>query len=88
LEFHHPDPKAKEYNISDRMTTFEDIQGELDKCHLLCATCHREVHEGLHPSYLVLEGEFEVDFDLPEGDLSYTEELELEAVLEQAENSP
>jgi hypothetical protein len=88
LEFHHSDPATKEFNISDRITTFEDIQAELDKCHLLCANCHREVHDGLHPGYLVHEGDSfwsgtEV-LEIPGDDLSYTEELELEAVLEQA----
>lgn len=91
LEFHHPDPMTKEFNISDRVTTFEDIQAELDKCHLLCANCHREVHDGLHPGYLVREGESFWNgpeaIELPGDDLSYTEELELEAVLEQAEQA-
>lgn len=91
LEFHHPDPMVKEYNISDRMTTFEDIQGELDKCHLLCSNCHREVHDGLHPGYLVREGDTfwggPEELEVAEDDLSYTEELELKAVLEQVEQS-
>jgi hypothetical protein len=88
LEFHHPNPSTKEFNISDRVTTFEDIQAELDKCALLCANCHREVHEGLHPSYLVLDGDlYGVDLEIPDDGLSYTEELELEAVLEQVEQA-
>lgn len=88
LEFHHPNPAVKEFNISDRVTTFEDIQAELDKCHLLCANCHREVHEGLHPSYLVLDGDFPGAYlDVPDDGLSYTEEMELEAVLGLAEQA-
>ena len=84
LEFHHPDPMNKEFNISDRIISFEVIQAELDKCHLLCANCHREVHDGLHPGYLVIDGSsFEVDIvDLDDG-VSYTDELELEDILEQ-----
>jgi hypothetical protein len=91
LEFHHLDPMTKEFNISDRVTTFEDIQAELDKCHLLCANCHREVHDGLHPGYLAREGDsFWVGSEVPEipgDDLSYTEELELEAVIGLAEQA-
>lgn len=88
LEFHHPNPIDKEFNISDRISSFEAIQSELDKCHLLCANCHREVHDGLHPGYLVLEGDsLGIDFELPDDGLSYTEELELEEVLESAEQS-
>jgi len=52
FDFHHVDPWAKDFAISQRMTSFRAIQKELDKCVLLCATCHREVHDGLHPGYL------------------------------------
>lgn len=85
LEFHHPDPLNKEFNISDRITSFGVIQAELDKCHILCANCHREVHDGLHPGYLVIDGSsFEVGtVELDDG-VSYTDELELEDILEQA----
>ncbi len=52
-DFHHTDPTTKDFNISARMTSFEAIRAELHKCVLLCARCHREVHDGLHPAYLV-----------------------------------
>lgn len=52
MDFHHVDPWAKDFTISQRMTSFRAIRRELDKCVLLCATCHREVHDGLHPTYL------------------------------------
>lgn len=52
LEFHHLDPLEKDFSISSRMTSWKAIVKELDKCVLLCANCHREVHDGLHPSYL------------------------------------
>jgi hypothetical protein len=55
FDFHHVDPWAKDFAISQRMTSFRAIQRELDKCVLLCATCHREVHDGLHPRYLAPE---------------------------------
>ena len=90
LEFHHPDPMTKEFNISDRITSFEAIRAELDKCHLLCANCHREVHDGLHPSYLVIDGSsFEGDQGgLEDEGFSYIEELELKEILEGVEREP
>lgn len=45
LEFHHRDPKQKDFNIGNNRTAFtEYIKNELDKCDLLCANCHRTVH--------------------------------------------
>ena len=52
LDFHHLDPSKKENNL----TTFFHLNrpknnilhpktiAELDKCVLLCANCHRELH--------------------------------------------
>jgi len=47
LEFHHIDPIKKEFTLSQvRLCKMTDkIKEELDKCLLLCANCHREVHE-------------------------------------------
>ena len=47
LEFHHIDPKQKDFTISHlRSTNFNSVvKKELDKCSLLCANCHREEHE-------------------------------------------
>lgn len=54
LEFHHIDPKGKEYKISELSTHKEDtIIKELEKCILVCANCHREIHYGLHPEYII-----------------------------------
>lgn len=46
LEFHHLDPSQKEFSLSHRGLTrsWEKIQIELDKCVLVCANCHREIH--------------------------------------------
>jgi 5-methylcytosine-specific restriction endonuclease McrA len=46
LEFHHIDPKGKDFGLSQRGLTrsWEKIKDELDKCVLLCANCHREIH--------------------------------------------
>lgn len=45
LEFHHLDPKEKDINISGiKSMDFDKYKAELDKCILLCANCHREIH--------------------------------------------
>ena len=46
LEFHHRDSKEKEFSIRDVTTVIltDDIKKELDKCDLLCSTCHKELH--------------------------------------------
>jgi len=47
LEFHHIDPNQKDFTISSKGYTrsWERVKTELDKCMILCANCHREVHE-------------------------------------------
>lgn len=45
LEFHHIDPKQKDFILSHaRNTTFEKVKPEIDKCMLVCSNCHRELH--------------------------------------------
>lgn len=45
LEFHHRDPKQKEASWNKiRLWSWKKIEEELDKCDMLCANCHREVH--------------------------------------------
>jgi ferredoxin len=49
LHFHHIDPKEKDFGFSKfRATAFnknkEKILQELDKCILVCANCHAEIH--------------------------------------------
>lgn len=46
LEFHHIDSTQKEFDISSNSYSFEKMKLEADKCALLCANCHREVHAG------------------------------------------
>lgn len=44
LDFHH-NGQGKDFNISKaRGYTFEKARPELDKCILVCANCHREIH--------------------------------------------
>lgn len=49
LEFHHLDPKEKEFNLGLNGVTrsWEKNKKELDKCVLVCANCHREIHAGI-----------------------------------------
>ena len=45
LEFHHKNPSNKGFNISNYGNkSFKNLKDELDKCILLCANCHRELH--------------------------------------------
>jgi len=47
LEFHHLDPKLKDSDLfSKKCKNFDDkMKAELDKCILLCANCHAEIHK-------------------------------------------
>ncbi|RWZ87220.1 MAG: HNH endonuclease [Hydrotalea sp. AMD] len=50
LEFHHLDPTQKEFTISTTDSSgkgWKQIVSEIEKCVLLCANCHREVHSGV-----------------------------------------
>jgi 5-methylcytosine-specific restriction endonuclease McrA len=49
LDFHHRDPRKKDFGLSVRGLTrsWEKIKKEIDKCILICANCHREVHAGI-----------------------------------------
>ena len=46
LEFHHLDDSKKDFGISNKGYTrsWKKVKEELDKCVLLCANCHRELH--------------------------------------------
>lgn len=47
LEFHHLNPNEKDFSLSERgnCVSWEKVKVELDKCILVCANCHREIHE-------------------------------------------
>lgn len=48
FDFHHSDPSVKEVGIGvlvQRHRRFETLKPELDKCELVCANCHRIIHE-------------------------------------------
>lgn len=49
FDLHHIDGKTKEFGLSTRGLTrsWKKLRAEADKCILVCANCHREIHAGL-----------------------------------------
>jgi len=48
LQFHHLDPKKKDPNYTSMKNwSFESKKKELDKCILVCANCHAEIHANM-----------------------------------------
>lgn len=49
LDLHHVDASKKEFSLSVRGLTraWSKIKAEADKCVLVCANCHREIHAGI-----------------------------------------
>src|SRR3989344_1146885 len=45
LIFHHLDPRLKDFGVGSGVRSWERLVVELDKCVLLCANCHGEVHD-------------------------------------------
>jgi len=43
--FHHRDPSQKEFGVSGKTKSIEKLKKEVEKCQLLCANCHAEVHD-------------------------------------------
>lgn len=54
LEFHHIDPSQKSFGLGETgwMAGYEKCRKEVEKCVLLCSTCHKEVEGG----YSTLQG--------------------------------
>lgn len=49
LQFHHKNPAEKEFsvsqvNLNDTSFSIDKVFLEIDKCSLLCANCHAELH--------------------------------------------
>lgn len=56
LDLHHKDASTKDFGISNRGLTrsWEKNRAEADKCVLLCANCHREIHAGYkQPTWVI-----------------------------------
>jgi predicted HNH restriction endonuclease len=49
LEFHHQEGSSKDFGISAKGYTrsWERVRREVEKCILVCANCHRELHAGI-----------------------------------------
>lgn len=49
LDFHHINSSTKDFGLSVRGLTrsWEKIKEEVEKCVLVCANCHREIHAGV-----------------------------------------
>ena len=49
LEFHHINPEEKDFELSmSNSKSLEKNIEEAKKCILICANCHREIHNGLY----------------------------------------
>ena len=46
LEFHHLDPKAKQFQLTAHTRSLDRLRAEARKCVLLCSNCHAEVEAG------------------------------------------
>lgn len=57
LEFHHVNPEGKDFGISSKgyIHSWDKVKEEIQKCVLVCANCHREIHAGVRscPSELI-----------------------------------
>jgi 5-methylcytosine-specific restriction endonuclease McrA/predicted transcriptional regulator len=47
LQFHHINPSEKDFTISGKSYSLERLKKEVDKCIMVCANCHIEIHEEL-----------------------------------------
>ena len=59
LEFHHLDPKGKDFGLGANGLTrsWKRTLKELAKCVLVCSNCHKEIHAGLlQPSQVIGNG--------------------------------
>jgi len=54
LEFHHRDPRMKQFSVSaeNMLRRWETVLAEAEKCELLCANCHRELEDSLYAEAL------------------------------------
>ena len=57
LEFHHIKPEEKTYGLASMGTCHQLEQDlkEIKKCILVCANCHREIHENLFSQQELLQ---------------------------------
>lgn len=54
LNFHHKNPKEKEFHIKKiRRMRWSFLVKEIEKCELLCYNCHKEEHHSKETIYLI-----------------------------------
>lgn len=49
LDFHHIDDSEKDFNVGASLSSWKKLESELEKCIVVCANCHREIHYGGEP---------------------------------------
>lgn len=64
LDFHHLENKSFDMSSQGLTRSWERIKTELEKCILVCANCHREIHGGI--TQLPCENEVEKSGELRE----------------------
>jgi hypothetical protein len=50
MDFHHLNGEDKKDTVSSLSSTgykWETVKNEIDKCIMICSSCHRKIHEGL-----------------------------------------
>jgi len=47
LDFHHINQLEKKFELTYMNRTWDVLKEEVDKCIMVCANCHREIHAGL-----------------------------------------
>ena len=52
LEFHHENPKEKEFKLGSGNTiSWKEYKKEALKCILICSNCHKEIHSEIGYKY-------------------------------------
>jgi hypothetical protein len=54
LEFHHKDPKKKDFVLGAGVKSWSKMKKEVDKCDLYCSNCHRLEHSNGYWCNLIL----------------------------------
>jgi len=48
LDFHHPDPTIKEFDIGSNLScSMKRVEAEVAKCIVVCRNCHAKIHAGI-----------------------------------------
>ena len=58
LQFHHLNPTEKDFQLFKSCKDFNKLKQEAEKCILVCANCHAELHEKLFNEKNINNNEF------------------------------